>query len=143
MTTNATFSRELMTALNACDLADAFLTPNNLWDAPAETVERTLKEQGKMQELYWWREARKSPEFVRFYGKDITVISYKVFDPIEGVYTSFEIKEDADRALEKVAEKVISFYNPNMIQSIRNEHGDEAWEVLPNPPKLSVSAITQ
>lgn len=141
MSTEATFSRELMDALNACELAEAFLGPTNLWDAPASIVERSLKEQGKMQELYWWREARKSPQFVRFYGKEITVISYKVFDPTTGLHTTYDTKAEAEKAYAEVALKIVQMHGPNIVRAIRNENGDEAWEPIPDDEQSVVEVI--
>jgi hypothetical protein len=100
-----------------------------------------LRKRGLTSEYLWLKNAKKTPQYVRYNGKEIKLSStYQVFNPTTGTHTAYSSEEEAHRAIEEIAQYVIKAYNVAICREIYNENGDSAWEPLPLAFKVDVKS---
>lgn len=120
-------TKELMDALGNCGDGPAFIEANNLWGKTDEEVLRAMKEAGVLEPVVFWRQAKNSEAFVRYFGSIFTMGAYQVFNPLTGVHTRYETEAEAKAALVDVAKQVVQLHCPTVVQELSNELGDTAW----------------
>jgi hypothetical protein len=75
----------------------------------------------------WFDELKISEAFVRFNGKEITMGSYQVFNPITGVHTEYQTEDEAKIAMVDIAKQVLQNNIISVCRAINNENGDSSW----------------
>ena len=85
-----------------------------------------LEERGYPRFAAWVREKKNTPEYVHFYGKEVTV-SYNVFNPLTGTHTEYSDEASAREAVIEVSKQILAAYPVNVVEVHTNENGDSAW----------------
>jgi hypothetical protein len=129
-------TKELLSTLGSCylngDLVEAtptgrLLTDNNLWDKPESQVVEFLQTHGYLDDLKWYEEKKKTEAFVRYNGREITLGTYQVFNPLTGLHNQFQDEASARQEMISIAHQLLEHTKINLIQEISNENGDITW----------------
>ena len=87
-----------------------------------------LREKGFTQDAAWLKTLKKTEEYVRFNGKEITMgDAFQVFNPVTGVHTRYDSEEEARAASLIIAQQILAHQNITICKELRNENGDTAW----------------
>ena len=125
---NVIITRELMTAIGACNSGPDFFTANNLWGQTESAVLAAMRQANMEKEEAWWLEQKSTEAYVRAIGEVITMgTNYQVFNPLTGLHSQYASEAEAKEALARVCEALIDNYKPTVCQEIVNENGDSAW----------------
>jgi hypothetical protein len=120
-------TKELMDALGNCGDGPAFIEANNLWGKTDEEVLRAMKDAGVLEPVIFWRQAKSSEAFVRYFGSIFTMGAYQVFNPLTGLHTRYETEAEAKAALVELAKSVLQYHGLSVVQELSNELGDTTW----------------
>ena len=120
-------TKELMDALGNCGDGPAFIEANNLWGKTDEEVLRAMKDAGVLEPVIFWRQAKSSEAFVRYFGSTFTMGAYQVFNPLTGLHTRYETEAEAKAALVELAKSVLQYHGLSVVQELSNELGDTTW----------------
>ena len=120
-------TKELMDALGNCGDGPAFIEANNLWGKTDEEVLRAMKDAGVLEPVIFWRQAKSSEAFVRYFGSTFTMGAYQVFNPLTGLHTRYETEAEAKAALVELAKSVLQHHGLSVVQELSNELGDTTW----------------
>ena len=132
-------TKELMDALGNCGDGPAFIEANNLWGKTDEEVLRAMKDAGVLEPVIFWRQAKSSEAFVRYFGSTFTMGAYQVFNPLTGLHTRYETEAEAKAALVELAKSVLQYHGLSVVQELSNELGDTAWVPTQLHETLTVS----
>ena len=120
-------TKELLDALGNCGDGPAFIEANNLWGKTDEEVLRAMKDAGVLEPVFFWRQAKSSEAFVRYFGSIFTMGAYQVFNPLTGLHTRYETEAEAKAALVELAKSVLQYHGLSVVQELSNELGDTTW----------------
>ncbi len=124
---NLIITKELLDQLDACDFGDTFFEPNGLYGKTEDECLRAMKDAGRLEEVIWWRDIKKTETFVRNTGSVMTMGAYQVFNPLTGIHTRYETEEEARQVLIAIAKEVLNKHCPRIVQELANENGDTTW----------------
>ena len=93
---------------------------------PDNAIE-VLKAAGHTEFVAWLRMIKKTEAYIRWHGKEITMGTYQVFNPMTGQHIDCETEEDVKAAMTSVAQQILDSHSIDVCRSISNEHGDSTW----------------
>jgi hypothetical protein len=129
----------LIDVMGACDIGPDFIEKNNLWGQPDESVIcPALKAAGLNDAADWWLAQKKTEKFVRYNGKEFTLVAYQIFNPLTGLHTRYETEAEATAALIEAAKAILVQHLPTVCRELSNENGDKCWTAVDFSNKYKV-----
>ena len=139
-------TKEFLQKNNACAEGYRATVENNLIDNDYDAAiswflsqtNETLVSYGnwliEIKEMY-----KKTEEFVRTNGKELTMGAYQLFNPMTGIHTRYETEVEVKQALIELSKQVIKQYTPTVVQELSNENGDKTWIATKMVDTLNIS----
>lgn len=93
---------------------------------PDEAI-KVLKLAGMREYVAWLRMIKQTEAYVRWNGKEITMGSYQVFNPLTGQHIDCETEEDVKATMANIAQQLLDAQTITVCQSLSNEKGDSVW----------------
>lgn len=104
----------------------------------AMDASRILRDNGQTELAFALRALSKTEEYIRF-GGNVTVRSYKVFNPTTGLHEGYETEADARAAYVRISTEVLANLGPKINQEIVNQYEEAAWVPYEITPTVTVS----
>lgn len=104
----------------------------------AMDASRVLRDNGQVELAFALRALSKTEDYIRF-GGNVTVRSYKVFNPTTGLHEGYDTEADAKAAYVRISTEVLTNLGPKINQEIVNQYEEAAWVPYEITPTVTVS----
>lgn len=132
------FLTVLSPSLCANDASWGIAQDLNIIGMRAADAARVLRDNGHMELAFALRALSRTEEYIRF-GGNVTVRSYKVFNPLTGVHESYETEAEAKAAYLTITTEVLRVHGPQITQEIVNQYEEALWVPYEITPTVTVS----
>lgn len=127
--------------LNDVDGFDFYVVVSNpqKYKLRIEELSKILKQNGYINQSIECLTFRRTEEYVRYWGKEIKLGKYQVFNPATGTHDKYDTLDEAKAALIEVCNEVLRSHSPAIVREISNELGDTAWTPVSLENKVTVT----
>jgi hypothetical protein len=119
---------QLLLSIDGCDDGIQRAKDTGIYGMEFDEAIPKLRALGFKEDAAWLKVVKKTEQYVRFNGKEITMLEkYQVFNPLTGTHAEYENEAAARAAVLEITNQILENNKVTVVRAITNENGDSAW----------------